>query len=101
MSMELPSAWSGSNRMGLAEVAMRIADGSVELVAMEAAARSSTGITVNEAAAVAVPRNCRRDMPVGFMGTGKYNGIGLCRADASSRAASARSVCDPMFQLRK
>jgi hypothetical protein len=42
---------------------------------MEAAARSSKGITVNEAAAVAVPRNWRRDMPVGFMGTGKYNGI--------------------------
>jgi hypothetical protein len=31
-----------------------------------------------------VPRNWRRDMPVGFMGTGKYNGIGWCRRDAAS-----------------
>jgi hypothetical protein len=79
--MELPSAWSGSKRMGLAEEAILMADGSVELVGMEAAARSSTGITVNEAAAVAVPRNWRRDMPVGFMGTGKYNGIGWRRGE--------------------
>ncbi len=42
--------------MGVDEEAMRMADGSVELVAIEAAARSSTGMTVNEAAAVAVPR---------------------------------------------
>ncbi len=86
--------------MGFAEEAILMADGSVELVAMEEAARSSTGITVNEAAAVAVPRNWRRDMPVGFMGTGKYNGIGWCRG-GRPRPASARSACDPMFQLRK
>lgn len=61
--------------MGLAEEAILMADGAVELVAMEAAARSSAGMTVNEAAAVAVPRKWRRDMPVGFMGTGKYSGI--------------------------
>jgi hypothetical protein len=81
MSMELPSAWSGSKRIGLAEKAMRMGEGSVELAALEAAARSSTGITVNEAAAVAVPRNWRRDMPVGFMGTGKYNEIGWRRGE--------------------
>src|SRR5690348_16438341 len=101
MSMELPSAWSGTKTLGFAEEAILMADGSVELVAMEAAARSSTGITVNEAAAVAVPRNWRRDMPVGFMGTGKYNGIGWCRGGRLVSPASARSGCDPMFQLRK
>jgi hypothetical protein len=40
-------------------------------------------------------------MPVGFMGTGKYNGIGWCRGGRLVAPASARSVCDPMFQLRK
>src|ERR1700751_4204533 len=77
MSIELPSAWSGSKRIGFAEEEMRTVE-TVELASVVAdsrvAARRGDGRTVNVAAALAVPRNLRREMRGVFMGTGKYNG---------------------------
>ena len=71
-----------------------MADGSVELVAIDGGSAELSGITVNEAAAVAVPRNSRRDMPVGFMGTGKYNGIGLVSGRTPRpRRLAQRTTC--------
>src|SRR4029077_20454905 len=77
MSIELPSAWSGSKRIGFAEEEMRTVE-IVELASVVADSRvpprRGDGRTVNVAAALAVPRNLRREMRGVFMGTGKYNG---------------------------
>src|SRR6476646_8917405 len=75
MSIELPSAWSGSNMIGVAEEDTRIVEGFSPVAASFAALRNSAGRMLREAAAVAAPRNLRREMPVRFMGTRKYKGM--------------------------
>src|SRR3954467_11049876 len=75
MSIELPSAWSGSNMIGVIEEDTRMVEGVSPPAASFAAPRSSAGMMLMEAAAVAAPRNLRREMPVRFMGTRKYKGM--------------------------
>src|SRR2546423_14484902 len=75
MSIELPSAWSGSNMIGVTEEDTRMVEGFSPAAASFAAPRSSAGMMLMEAAAVAAPRNLRREVPVRFMGTREYKGM--------------------------
>jgi hypothetical protein len=72
MSIELPSAWSGSKRIGWAEVETWIVEIESDFVAEAVAESRGSGTAVNVAAAPAAPRNFRRDILKSFMGTGKY-----------------------------
>jgi len=72
MSIELPSAWSGSNRIGAEEVETRTVEIESALAVDMVADRSGRGSAVIAAAAPVAPRNFRRDILKVFMGTGKY-----------------------------
>src|SRR5215470_19030573 len=72
MSIELPSAWSGSNRIGAADVETRTVEIESAFAVEVVADRSGRGNAVIVAAAPAAPRNFRRDILEFFMGTGKY-----------------------------
>jgi hypothetical protein len=72
MSIELPSAWSGSNRIGAAEVETRTVEIRSLFVGEAVADRRGSGSADIVAAAPAAPRNFRRDILESFMGTGKY-----------------------------
>jgi len=72
MSIELPSAWSGSNRIGAADVETRTVEIESAFAVEVVADRSGRGNAVIVAAAPAAPRNFRRDILKFFMGTGKY-----------------------------
>src|SRR6266567_119376 len=66
MSMELPRAWSGLKRMGVAEEEITIVEtASAGAESLAAARRAGTAVSV--AAALAVPRNLRREMRESFM----------------------------------
>jgi hypothetical protein len=70
--MELPSAWSGSNRIGVEEEETRtveVFDDEAAPLDGVAAARRGVGIIARVAAAVAVLRNSRRERSEVFMGT--------------------------------
>jgi hypothetical protein len=70
MSIELPSASSGSKRIGFAEEDMRTVETVSVGAALVTAARRGAGIAFNVAAALAAPRNSRRDIDEIFMDGG-------------------------------
>jgi len=71
--MELPKAWSGSKRIGVADADTRTVEMVLPAAVPLLAVTSGAGIMVKVAAALAEARNWRREMGGVFM-TGQYNG---------------------------